>query len=65
MKYYLITGLDEGIEIEPYVIDDKNEDLNYHLSCYGDSARYSQKITKERALELERLYNNKRIELCK
>jgi hypothetical protein len=53
-RYYLITGLDEGVEIEHYGIDTKESDLNYHLDVYGDAARYCEPITKEEFIKVNK-----------
>ena len=47
--YYKITGLDEGIPIEPYCIvcTEYKDTLKMNLQCYGDMARYYEPISEE------------------
>ena len=45
MKYYKITGLDEGVPITPFVTTEQG--LDDALSCYGDACRYYESISKE------------------
>ena len=49
-RYFLITGLDNGIEIEPYIIETWGNVP--HLEVYGDKARYVEPISKKKAMEL-------------
>lgn len=50
MNYFKITGLDNGIEIEPYIIETWGNVP--HLEVYGDKARYVEPISKKKAMEL-------------
>ena len=45
MKYYKITGLDEGVPITPFVTTEQG--LDDALNCYGDACRYYEPISKE------------------
>ena len=38
MKYYIITGLDNGEAIKPYLL--KGDNLDMHLYCFGDRSRF-------------------------
>jgi hypothetical protein len=46
MRYYKITGLDEGVPIEPYVIDSVHESLDCHLCELGDTSRHAEAISQ-------------------
>ena len=50
MNYFKITGLDNGTEIEPYIIETWGNVP--HLEVYGDKARYVEPISKKKAMEL-------------
>lgn len=42
-KLFKITGMDSGIEIEPYYVRANNSgELN--LDCWGDSVRYYEEV---------------------
>jgi hypothetical protein len=45
-RYYKITGLDEGLPIEPYVIDSVHESLDCHLCELGDKSRHAEEISQ-------------------
>ena len=47
-RYYLIMGLDNGEKIAPYIIDDKTNDIDCHLSCYGDMVRHYEPFKTEK-----------------
>ena len=46
-KYFKITGLDNGIEIEPYGVETNGESPTISVGLYGDKVRYYEPITKE------------------
>ena len=46
-KYYKITGLDNGIEIEPYGVETNGSYPQINVGLYRDSVRYYEPITKE------------------
>lgn len=50
-KYFLISGFDFGEPIS-YVINNKDNDLEFHLRAIGDSSRYYKEISKEEFIEL-------------
>lgn len=50
-QYYLISGLDEGVSIDPYIINDQDNDLDFHLTENGDMCRYYKKLTKDEVIE--------------
>jgi hypothetical protein len=45
-RYYKITGLDEGIPIDPYVIDSVHESLDCHLCELADTSRHAEAISQ-------------------
>lgn len=45
MKYYKITGLNEGVPITPFAVT--QEQLDAALVEHGDSCRYYEEITKD------------------
>lgn len=47
MKYYLITGLDSGVPIEPYIVETEADFPETYQSKNGDLVRYSTPLTKE------------------
>jgi len=51
-KYFLITGLDNGLEIEPY-IEETNGSQPYSVTNppYGDHARWAKEISREEVIE--------------
>lgn len=52
MRYFLITGFDNGEPIEPYiVITDADFPDSAHFNKSGDSVRYYEPITREQAIE--------------
>ena len=57
-QYYLITGLDEGTSIEPYIINDEDNDLDCHLVERGDMCRFYQKLSQEEVIQF--LMNKKK-----
>lgn len=52
MKYYLITGFDNGEPIKPYIVltDADSPDLS-HFYKVGDSVRYYEPISRDEAIE--------------
>ena len=58
-KYFKITGLDNGTEIEPYGVETNGSCPTLNVGLYGDRVRYYEPITKE---EYEQLTNNKMLE---
>jgi len=44
-KCYKITGLDNGIKIQPVYVRCNIEDLDYYLVEIGDSCRYYEEIS--------------------
>lgn len=52
MKYFLITGFDEGKFIEPYMVETSGE-LPYVVTheLYGDKARYYEEISQSQVIE--------------
>ena len=46
-KYFKITGLDNGIEIEPYGVETNGSCPTLNVGLYGDRVRYYEPITKE------------------
>ncbi len=54
-KYYLITGLNEGRDIEPYITE-TNGSLPYvaYNQPYGDAVRYYEEISERKVIELMR-----------
>lgn len=59
MNYYLITGLENGEPITPFIVESETIPHSY-LNCYGDMARYYEPITKE---EVIRLVKEERLEV--
>jgi len=53
-KYFKITGLDEGIPIEPYGVETNGACPMLNVGLYQDKVRYYEPITKE---EYEKLTN--------
>lgn len=53
-NYYLITGLNAGFEITPYIVYCKQYEVYDFISVYGDACRYFEEISKEKAEELQR-----------
>lgn len=51
-RYFLITGLDNGIEIEPYIIEIWGNVPHLEGYLEGDKARYVEPISKKKAMEL-------------
>jgi len=52
MRYFLITGLDNGEPIMPYIVETENT-YPYILSDgYGDKVRYYQAISEKKAKKL-------------
>jgi hypothetical protein len=45
-RYYKITGLDEGVPIDPYVIDSVHEDIDCNLCELGDASRQAEEISQ-------------------
>ena len=50
-KYYKITGLDEGVPIEPYYVESNSVDIHSIVSCYGDCSREYEEISKKEYLK--------------
>lgn len=46
-KYWLITGLDEGVEITPYILDDTDEAISHCDTGCSDAARYREGFTSK------------------
>jgi len=46
-KYFKITGLDNGIPIEPYGVETNGAPPTLNVGLYGDRVRYYEPITKE------------------
>jgi hypothetical protein len=47
-KYYKITGLDNGIPIEPYGVETNGGEYpEIYIGLYQDKVRYYEPITKE------------------
>ena len=59
-RYYLITGLDEGVEITPYIIDTRDSDLEFHLHSYGDMSRRYTPLSSDEVID----HMRKGIEIC-
>lgn len=55
-KYYKITGLDNGIPIEPYGVETNGSCPTITVGLYQDKVRYYEPITRE---EYQKLTNNK------
>ena len=53
-QYFKITGLDNGIPIEPYGVETNGACPEFHARLYGDRVRYYEPITKE---EYQKLTN--------
>ena len=53
-RFYKITGLDDGEHISPYAISNKNEDLDYHLTCSPFDVRYYEEISRAEYLEMKK-----------
>ena len=53
-KYYKITGLDNGVPIEPYGVETNGACPELHATLYGDRVRYYEPITEE---EYQKLTN--------
>ena len=56
-KYYMVSGLDDGVEIEPYAICVSNYPNDMTLEIHGGDAfnpRYFDEITKEQYEEMKR-----------
>ena len=52
-KYFLITGLDDGIGIEPYITEtDGSQPYIMVNPPHGDHSRQAQEISKSETLEL-------------
>ena len=51
-KYFLITGLDDGVGIEPYIVE-TNGSQPYTVvnPPYGDHSRQAQEISKSEVIE--------------
>ena len=45
-KFYVITGLNEGREIKPYIVYG-SETLEYALTCHGDCSRNYEAFNNE------------------
>lgn len=50
-QYYLITGNNEGIPMEPYIINNKDNSLGYHLQVEGDCSRRYTPITPNEVID--------------
>lgn len=48
-RRFRITGLDNGYPIKPYIVEtDIHGDIDHHLNCYGDCARYYEELKGEK-----------------
>lgn len=56
MNYFKITGLDNGIPIEPYGVETHGACPEINIGLYRDSVRYYEPITKEEYLQLTDRY---------
>lgn len=43
VRRFRITGMDNGYPITPYIVVG---DIDYHLNCRGDCARYYEELTE-------------------
>lgn len=59
MRYYKITGLDQGLEIEPYVVDD--DSLDRALVQRGDMCREYEHIGPLEARSLTLLQRSRKV----
>jgi hypothetical protein len=51
-KYYIIFTIINGFDYPAYIINDIDNDIDYHLECYGDiSKTYEIYDTKKQALQ--------------
>ena len=53
VKYFKITGLDNGIPIEPYGVETNGSYPHISVGLYGDKVRYYEPITKEEYRQLK------------
>lgn len=52
-RYFLITGLDDGVGIEPYIVEtDGSEPYAVINIPHGDHSRQAQEISKSEVIEL-------------
>lgn len=52
MKYFLITGMDEGVPITPYIVEVLSDYPSIALSDnYGDRVRYYTPLTAGEVVE--------------
>lgn len=52
MRYFLITGLDEGNQIQPYIVETEADFPQLQQNNFGDSVRYYEPITEREVIEL-------------
>jgi hypothetical protein len=58
-KYYIIFTIINGIDYPSYIINDIDNDIDYHLECYGDISK-SYEIYDSKKQALQRLKELKR-----
>ncbi len=51
LRFYLITGLDSGREIKPFIIESTIEGLNPYLNVIGDAVRYYEPISERQVID--------------
>ena len=51
-NYFLITGMDEGVAIKPYMVETYNASPYLLENEYGDSVRYYEPLTKDEVIQL-------------
>jgi hypothetical protein len=57
-KFYVIYVIKDGVEKQAYIINDKDNDLDYHLSSFGDCYRYYEIFKSEKeALKVLNAFN--------
>lgn len=55
MRYYKITGLENGLPIEPFYVTDFDTETLLNMS-YGDRSYHATEISKEEYLKQTKLY---------
>lgn len=56
MNYFKITGLENGVPIEPYGVETYSSYPLINMGLYHDSVRYYEPITKEEYQQLTNKY---------
>jgi hypothetical protein len=51
MRYFLITGLDEGNPIQPYMVETETDFPQLQPNNFGDSVRYYEPLTERQVIE--------------